>query len=107
MRTVALVILVSPSACCDVPHAVTQAWSAFCALAFCAMAAGASDPKSQPQGEKQQLVGHSSHIAPARHHAARSTFYTAIPWNRSYAELPTVPRATGAVDFGRPVPIPQ
>src|ERR1700681_1117694 len=40
MRTVALAILVSPSACCDVPHAVTQAW------AFWATAAGDIDPKA-------------------------------------------------------------
>src|ERR1700685_140162 len=90
MRTVALVILVSPSACCDVPHAVTQAWSAFCALAFWAMAAGASDPKVSAKVKNNSLSAMlSSHIAPARHQAARSTFYTAIPWNRSYAELPT------------------
>src|ERR1700720_2046963 len=37
MRTVALVILVSPSACCEVPHAVTQV-----SLAFWAAAAGTS-----------------------------------------------------------------
>src|SRR6202521_2313859 len=33
MRTVALVILVSPSACWDVPHAVAQVWFAFWATA--------------------------------------------------------------------------
>src|SRR6516225_7085596 len=41
IRTVALSILVSPSPCCDVVHAVTQPW-----LPFWASAGGVSDAKT-------------------------------------------------------------